>query len=66
MFVCKNFAIKEHFTLFSYNDRYYSYNYNKGSFINIDYTTIYNNIIDNKIGVYLDGDFNLVEERVVL
>lgn len=66
LFICKNFAIKEHFTLFSYNDRYYSYNYNKGNFINIDYTTIYNNIRDNKIGVYLDEDFNLIEERVIL
>lgn len=66
LFVSGNSRSKEHFTLFSYNDNYYSFNYNKGSFTCIDYNVLYDNIKNSVIGVYDNEDFELVEKRVVL
>lgn len=66
LFVYNGIGDREHFTLFSYNDTYYSYNYNKGIFINMDYGVLYDNIMGNRIGIYDDENFELREKRVVL
>ena len=58
--------IKEHFALFSYNNNYYSYNYNKGAFINMDCDVLYDNIKNKRIGIYDNEEFDLVEKRAVL
>jgi len=66
LFVCGNSNIKSHFTLFNYNDNYYSFNYNKGIFMSLDYNVLYNNIKNNVIGIYENEEFELEEARVVL
>lgn len=66
LFVCSRFDDKEHFTIFSYNDEYYGFNYSKRCFIKVDDSVLYNNIMNRRIGVYDDEDFKLSEKRVVL
>ena len=66
LFVYSDLDNKEHFIVFSYNNEYYSFNYNKKCFINVDINVLYDNIKDNKIGIYDDEDFILNEKRVVL
>ena len=43
---------KKHFILISYNNQYYSYNYTKKAFININELDIINNLQIGKIGLY--------------
>lgn len=43
---------KEHFILISYNNKSYSYNYHKDSFVEISIDDIIKNINDKKIGIY--------------
>lgn len=45
---------KSHFIMISYNNRHYSYNYNKKSFIEIKDYEIIDNINNGKIGMYID------------
>lgn len=66
LFINNGFNYKEHFIVFNYNDKYYSFNYNKNYFVNIDEDILYNNIKSNKIGVYENEEFELVEKRVIL
>lgn len=66
LFVCGSSRNKEHFTLFSYNNNYYSFNYNRGSFMCIDYNILCDNIKNNVIGIYDNEDFELLEKRVVV
>ena len=66
LFIYSSIGNKEHFILFSYNDLYYSYSYNKGCFVRIDESIIYDNINSRKIGIYEMEDFNMKEKRVVL
>lgn len=66
LFISNSLDMKEHFALFSYNDNYYSYNYSRGTFISMDYNVLYDNIKNNRIGIYDDEDFELREKRVVL
>jgi len=66
LFVGGKSKTKKHFTLFSYNDNYYSFNYNDGSFMSLDYNILYDNIKNNAIGVYDNENFELLEERVIL
>ena len=47
---------KEHFILISYNKTYYSYNYNKKTFMQINEKELINNIENEKIGIYLNED----------
>ena len=58
--------MKEHFIIFNYGDDYYSYNYNRKCFIKLDYDYLINNLKSKKIGLYLNEDFNIIKERVVL
>jgi len=66
LFVCNESIEKNHFALFNYNDKYYSFNYNKGCFIIIDKEVIRENIKNRRIGLY-DGEyFELIEKGVTL
>ena len=58
--------MKEHFIIFNYGDDYYSYNYSRKCFIKLDYDYLINNLKSKKIGLYLNEDFNIIKERVVL
>lgn len=64
LYLVDNFN-KDHFIIISYNDKYYSYNYSKGCFTNIDYSTIYDNFKSNKIGIYENESFNFIEGSVL-
>ena len=66
LFLYNGFEVKEHFVVFSYNDKYYSYNYNKGCFTVIDASILKDNIKNNKIGVYDDENFDIKERSVIL
>ena len=66
LFVTGKCGNKEHFTLFSYNDVYYSFNYNKGCFVNVAEGILYECLSEEKIGIYADEEFELVEKRVLL
>lgn len=66
LFVYRGLDIKEHFTLFSYNDNYYSFNYNKNCFVGMDIDVLNDNISSSKIGIYDGEDFNMKERSVVL
>ena len=54
LFINNIYNSKEHFILISYDNKYYSYNYNKTSFVELSYDDIIKNIEDKKIGVYLN------------
>ncbi len=47
---------KEHFILFSYQDKHYSFNYAQNNFILITNEELLQNIEDRKIGLYLDEE----------
>lgn len=66
LFISSGFDEREHFTLFGYNDNYYSFNYNKNSFVNIDINILYDNIKNKRIGVYDDEDFEIRVKGVAL
>ena len=66
LYVYKKFEEKEHFTLFCSDDKYYSYNYIKKCFIDVDAYMLNDNINKNKIGIYDDEKFKMMEERIVL
>ena len=48
-----------------YNDKYYSYNYQKKHFVIVDFNILYNNIKNKKVGIYENEDFNLIEGIVL-
>lgn len=50
----KNSNHKEHFILITYNQKYYSYNYNRNSFVEIPKEELNKNIESKKIGAYLN------------
>lgn len=66
LFLIENMGGREHFIVINYNDSFYSYNYNKKCFVSVDYNTIYNNIKNNKIGVYDNEKINFIDGRLVL
>ena len=51
---------KEHFILISYNSNYYSYNYNKKSFIKLNEKELIDNIENDRIGIYLNEKIPLM------
>lgn len=66
LFIRNNFDNKEHFIIFNYKNSYYSFNYNKKCFVNIDMDILYDNIKKNRIGIYNEEDFPIIEKRLVL
>lgn len=59
-----NNEYKDHFIVFSYDNMYYSFNYTKGCFVNVDYNYLVNSIKCNKIGLYLNEGFGLKERMI--
>ena len=47
---------KEHFILISCNEKHYSYNFRKKSFVEVSKDELINNLESKKIGVYLDEE----------
>jgi hypothetical protein len=54
LFINKNNNNKEHFVVISYQNKYYSYNYNHSSFVEISYNEILKNLENKNIGIYLN------------
>ena len=55
---------KEHFILISCDNRFYGYNYNRKSFVEISYDDIRKNIDNNKIGIYLNEEVPLISSSL--
>lgn len=66
LFLLENENNKEHFIVISYDNNFYSYNYNRMCFVKMNYDIIAKNIKDNKIGIYEGENFCCKESRVVL
>lgn len=66
LFVYNGIETKEHFIVFSYDERYYSFNYNKKFFVNVDKSILCDNIKNKKIGIYDDEDFEIKERGFAL
>lgn len=47
---------KEHFIIINHNDKFYSFNYIKNSFVEISKEELQKNMEENKIGIYLNED----------
>lgn len=54
LFINNIYENKEHFILISHNNKYYSYNYSRTSFVELSYDEIIKNIDNKKIGIYLN------------
>lgn len=54
---------KEHFILINHDNKFYSYNYTKNSFVEIAIEEIKNNIEKNKIGIYLNEEIPLLTKK---
>lgn len=54
---------KEHFILISYNNKSYSYNYLKNSFVEISHNDIIKNINEQKIGVYSNENIPFIVNK---
>ena len=59
----RNFNKKEHFIFINHEDKFYSYNSTKNSFVEIDIEEIKNNIAKNKIGIYLNEEIPLLTKK---
>lgn len=66
LFVYSGLDTREHFALFSYNDKYYSFNYSRGSFVRVDVNVLCDNIKNRRIGIYDGEEFDVMEKGMVL
>ena len=66
LFINDIYNNKEHFILISANNKYYSYNYTKSSFMEISYDEILKNIETKKIGVYLNEQMPIINKEKVI
>jgi len=60
-----NFS-REHFLTIGYNGNYYSFSYNRNTFINISYDYLEKCLKENTIGLYEGEDFSLKDEVYAL
>lgn len=68
LFINDIYNNKEHFILISYDNRFYSYNYTRSSFVEISYEEIKKNIENKKIGIYLNEKVPMIstnKEKVI-
>lgn len=56
---------REHFFVISYNNKYYSFSYNRNSFVNISYDYLDGCLKDNRIGLYDGEEFVMNKEGYV-
>ena len=54
---------KEHFILITYNNKSYSYNYIKNSFVEVSKDDIIKNITEQKIGIYLNENIPFITKK---
>ncbi len=54
---------KEHFILINYEQKYYSYNYTRNSFVEISKEEIIKNIENKKIGIYLNEKIPFINQK---
>lgn len=62
LFINNIYNSKEHFILISFDNKFYSYNYTKNSFVEISYEEIKKNIENNKIGIYLNEKVPMIDQ----
>lgn len=65
-FYLRNAGEKEHFIVFSCNDKFYSYNYSRGHFVELKYNYLIENIKNKKVFLYQNENFNVTKEGIVL
>lgn len=68
LFINDIYNSKEHFILISYDNRYYSYNYARVSFVELSYDEILKNLESKKIGIYLNEQIpkiNISNEKAI-
>lgn len=66
MYINNYLDVKDHFTIYCYGDKYYSFNYSKGCFIYVDMDVISNNIDTRRVGIYDGEEFDFNVKGVVL
>ena len=66
LFINDIYNSKEHFILISCDNKYYSYNYTRSSFVEISYDEIIKNIENKKIGVYLNEKIPTISKEKVI
>ena len=68
LFINDIYNNKEHFILISFDKKFYSFNYNKNTFVEISYEEIQKNINNKKIGIYLNEKIPMINtnrEKVI-
>lgn len=68
LFINDIYNNREHFILISYDNKFYSYNYTRNSFVEISYEEIKKNIENKKIGIYLNEKVPMIstnKEKVI-
>ena len=60
-FYINNKNNKKHFIVITHKDNYYSYNYNKNTFIEISEKNLYDNLESEKIGIYQKENISLLK-----
>lgn len=63
LYICNLYNTKEHFILITYNQKYYSYNYTRNSFVEIAKDELTKNIENNKIGMYRNESIPFITEN---
>ena len=66
LFINDIYNSKEHFILISCDNKYYSYNYTRSSFVEISYDEIIKNIENKKIGIYLNEKIPTISKEKVI
>ena len=61
LYINDMYGNKEHFILLTINDRHYSYNYKKKSFIELSKQELVDNLNSRKIGIYLEEEIPNLE-----
>ena len=57
---------KKHFVLISYEDKIYSFDYDKGCFVKMNIEFINYNLKINKMGIYKEENFNFKEKGLIV
>ncbi|MCI6266093.1 MAG: hypothetical protein MR598_04535 [Erysipelotrichaceae bacterium] len=64
LYIHDAYNTKEHFILMNYDEKYYSYNYNRNSFVEISKEEIIKNIETKKIGIYRNEKIPFITKEI--
>ena len=64
LYIHDAYNTKEHFILMNYDEKYYSYNYNRNSFVEISKEEIIKNIETKKIGIYRNEKIPFITNEI--